>query len=164
MTVRGLWLAWCAVMLAALLMLLGRPQATAPATGTNRPAVAAPLTLPATPDSPLTSDAEQQLLASTPMWGPRAARSTNPGQAQYAPAPEPAWALTGIFLAQGQRVALLTYEQQARPAMQLRAGDRLPDGRRIVSIESDGLRLTQGHGRRAVGQWLPVNRSVPPPG
>ena len=159
MTVRVLWLGWCAVVLGVLLVLLGLPPPQAPDSPTPGPDPAG-LALPAPPLPAQVAEADLQLLAATPMWGPRAARPASAEAAASAAQPEPVWQLSGTYLAQGQRRAVLSYDKRDRPSQSLNVGDRLPDGSQILRIEADRVQLQDGKGRRAQVRWVAINRGL----
>lgn len=161
MSVRTLWtLAALCAALAVAWMALRTPPPVPKAEPRPPAQVVLPPLRSAAPD-PATALAE---LATSTMWGPRA-RRTDAAASAPGDAPEPAWYLSGVFGQAGQRVLVVRFEAQARPALQLRVGQRLPDGARIEKIEIDRVQVrpTAEAQRRPRLQWLPVNRGLPVP-
>lgn len=163
MTVRGFWALWAAVVLAALVWMLSDSTTPAPPTPAAAP-MAAPLpTLPGATNDPA---AHLAALAASTMWGPRAAQAAAGAASAATVVPEPAWVLSGTYAQGSQRVLLVHFEGQTKPPLQLRVGDRLPDGARLRAIESDRVLIQPPAGpsrRSAKPQWLPVNRGLPVP-
>lgn len=163
---------WSAAALLSLLLgawLLLRPWPVPPAL--VAPRSAAPPALPG--DGSAARDALQDAatqLATSTLWGPRPAVAAQAASA--AAAPEPLWRLQGVIEVGGQAPrALLHYDDNARPAQLLSVGDRLPDGRVLVAVSREGLRvrhtpasLRAAHkaapqqARPAQEEWLPLPR------
>lgn len=160
MSVRAIWTLAAACVAAALAWLLLQAPPPLPAAEPRPPARVA---LPAPPASVPDPAAALAELATTPMWGPRTPRIDAAASAASAAA-DPAWFLAGVYGLAGQRVVVVRFDGQARPALQLRVGQRLPDGARIAAIEIDRVQVrpTPGSGRPRK-QWLPVNRGLPLP-
>ncbi|MCG5500810.1 hypothetical protein [Ectothiorhodospira lacustris] len=151
-----LWRAWAALTLVLLVML----TLLLPAGDPISPRRSAPdglLELPVvwSPVDPAEARAE---LAVTTLWGPR---PTTGASIQAEPtSTAPAWFLSGVFMVQQQRHAVVAFEETAEEPLQLAVGEALPDGSVIVVIERDKLLI-----RRPDDQdldWLHVNTPVIP--
>jgi hypothetical protein len=159
MSVRGIWTLAAACAAAALAWLLLQAPPPLPVAEPRPPARVA---LPAPPASSPDPAAALAELAATPMWGPRTPRIEAPAAARAAA--DPAWFLAGVYGLAGERVVVVRFDGQARPALQLRVGQRLPDGARIAAIEIDRVQVRpKPGGGRPRTLWLPVNRGLPLP-
>ncbi len=139
MSPRQIWTG--TALLGALMALLMLTQAPAPAL---ERAPARPAQAPSLP--PLDGlDRRQQdqdaaaLLATSSLWGPRSAPAAA-AAVTAEPAP-PRWFIGGIYQVGNERRAVLHFEGNRQPAQQLRVGDSLPDGRRLVAVDRDGVTL-----------------------
>jgi hypothetical protein len=166
MNTRTVWAAAALSVVLFVAWLALRPPPLAPVAAARPPArvVLPPAPAPAPDAVPALAE-----LAASRMWGPRAARAGTAAASAASGAdvaPEPAWFLSGVYGPAGQRVLVVRYEAQARPALQLRVGQRLPDGARIETIDIDRVQVrpapAAGKGRPKL-QWLPVNRGLPVP-
>jgi hypothetical protein len=79
------------------------------------------------------------LLATSSLWGPRPTAPAAPASA--AELPPPRWFISGVYQVGSERRAVLHFEDNRAPAQQLRVGDNLPDGRRLVAVDRDGVTL-----------------------
>ncbi len=79
------------------------------------------------------------LLATSSLWGPRVQAAAVAASA--APAPPPRWFISGVYQVGSEVRAVLHYEDNRAPAQQLRQGDSLPDGRRLVALDRGGVTL-----------------------
>jgi hypothetical protein len=168
-SVRSLWRLWALLMLAVVLTWLMLQQQQ-PAQGTA-PVVAARqgARLPALAPLPRPIDPAPTVarLAQSTLWGPLAPRAAS-GATGVAEAAK--WSLTGYYERSGIRYVVVSFDQPAMASLQLRAGDRLPDGSRIERIEPDRLRVRApaAGGAAAPGSsWLPITPGLvtaPPKG
>lgn len=140
MSVRSLWRLW-ALLLAAVtlawLTLQERPaHDAAPVAAVRRSAP-----LPTLAPLPRATDPQTTVaqLAQSTLWGPIAPRAAS-GAAGTAEAPPPKWSLTGYYELAGTRYVVVSFDQPAMASLQLKVGDRLPDGSRIERIEPDRVR------------------------
>ncbi len=155
---RGLWPALAAVALSAAVLLLTEPPA-APAAP-----VQAAMPLPRLPAVPAAADPSPALalLATTTLWGPRPAAGAAAAAAAPPPPPEPRWRLSGTLWRQGQWRVVLQDDQRLAPTQILGTGDVLPDGRRVLEVRRDGVRLATAPAARRTRprpppeQWVDV--------
>lgn len=163
MTVRQLWRLWALLMVALVLAWLTLQPAPAPVSIVT-PRQAARLPAPAALPQPVDAAALVEALARSTLWGPPAPRAAAGGA--DAP-PPPQWQLTGYYEAAGRRHVVLSYEGQALPSKQLTVGDRLPDGRRLQTIEPDRVRVGAAPGRggqpSAPAGWIALTPGLPDP-
>ena len=162
MNVRSIW---TVAALCAALAVLWLALRTPPPVPKGEPRPSAQVVLP--PLASVASDSAPALaeLAKSTMWGPRATRTDSAASAP-GDAPDPAWFISGVYGQAGQRVLVVRYEAQVRPAQQLRVGQRLPDGARIEAIEIDRVQSRPASApgqRRPPQRWQPGNRALPVP-
>ena len=151
-----LWRAWTALTL-VLLLLLALLTPAGDAVSPRRSAPDGLLELPVV-WSPLDPAEARAELAATTLWGPRPSTGVSVQTDPILTAP--AWFLSGVFMVQQQRHAVVAFEQAEQEPLQLAVGEALPDGSVIVVIERDKLLI-----RRAEDQgldWLHVNSPVAP--
>lgn len=157
--VRSLWRVWALLLVAVLLAWLTLQQRPAP----DAAVVAATrqgARLPPLPSLPRPVDPAPVVarLAQSTLWGPVAPRSPS-GAAAAEKAPASKWSLTGYYALGETRYVIVSFDQAAMMSLQLKVGDRLPDGSRIEHIEPDRVRVRvrAPHGSAAPGsRWLPV--------
>jgi hypothetical protein len=161
MTVRQFWAAWAVAAVLMVLALMMRPLEPLPTLVAQRRA--APL--PPLPRPPPLADrrTEVEQLATSPMWGPLAAKA--PAAGASAPAEAPKWFISGVYRVGDQWRLVLHYERLAKPSAQLGVGDKLPDGSIVETIAADKVRLRVPRqpgagGPRFTHVWLAVNRGV----
>lgn len=127
--------------------------------------------LPALAPQPAPADPAPSLaaLSQSTLWGPLPQRAS--GAASAAEAPPPKWALTGFYERSGRRFVIVSFEQQVQPSQQLQVADKLPDGSRIVRIETDKVRVRRPapsapeEGAAAQSfEWIPITPGLPMPG
>lgn len=169
MSVRSLWRLWALLMVAVVLAWVvlqqqWREHDAAPVAATRQEA-----RVPALPPLPHPIDPAPTLaqLAQSTLWGPLVPRAAA-GATSVAEAPK--WSLTGYYERSGVRYVVVTFDQPAMASLQLKAGDRLPDGSRIERIEPDRLRVRTppvGGAAAPGSRWLPITPGMlitPPKG
>lgn len=139
MTPRQIWTGTGVIGVLLALLLLTQAPAPAP-----ERAPAAPAKPPALPQLDALDRREQDqqaatLLATSSLWGPRLAAPAAAASAAELPAPR--WFISGVYQVGTERRAVLHFEDNRAPAQQLRVGDNLPDGRRLVAVDRDGVTL-----------------------
>jgi hypothetical protein len=160
MNLRTIWTVAAAGVVAFVAWLWLKPPPPLPVAEPRPPARVALPPVPASAPDPALALAE---LSSSTLWGPRTPR-VDAAAAAASAAAEPAWFLAGVYGQAGQRVVVVRFDGQARPALQLRVGQRLPDGARIDAIEIDRVQVRPASARgRPRTLWLPVNRGLPLP-
>ncbi|MCD0420819.1 hypothetical protein LOC51_26680 [Rubrivivax sp. JA1024] len=125
--------------------------------------------LPRLPKLPPPDEAIEPLalLASTTMWGPRPVAGAASGAEE--PPPPPRWFFGGTMQLGRDWIAILAFEDGAAPTQMLKAGDRLPDGWRLVEVRRDGVRISAAaakrppHGGKAESRWIDLPRRQPNP-
>lgn len=162
MTVRSLWRLWALLMVAAALawlILLPQPGHDVPPVAATRQGARLPTLAPLPrPADPAPTVAR---LAQSTLWGPVAPRAAT-GAAGAAAEAAPKWSVTGYYALSGIRHVVVSFDPPTTAALQLKVGDRLPDGSRIERIEPDRVRARAGSalagdGAAAAGSvWLPV--------
>jgi hypothetical protein len=169
-SVRSLWRLWALLMLAVVLawpMLQQRAAHDSAPVAPTRQGARLP-TLAPLPRPPDPAPTVARLAQST-LWGPLAPRAAS-GAAGGAEAPAPKWSLTGYYARSGIRHVVVSFDQPAMASLQLKVGDRLPDGSRIERIEPDRVRVRApaADGATAAGsRWLAVTPGLvatPPQG
>lgn len=146
---------------AGMLALTEPPAAPAPPVAATLPVPR----LPAPPAPPATEEA-LALLATTTAWGPRpAAGGAAGGAAASAPAaPASKWRLSGTLWRGGQWRVVLQDDQRLAPTQILATGDVLPDGRKVLEVRRDGVRLAAATAalrqrpRPPAQEWVDVPR------
>lgn len=165
MTVRKLWRLWGLLLVALVLAWLvmqspgssGDVQTVRATRHAARLQALTPLPRPADPASSLAT------LSESTMWGPLPPRAAS-GVAGGAESPPPKWSLTGFYERSGKRYVVVSFEQQARPSQQLKVADSLPDGSRIIRIETDRVRVrSPAAGNAAAFEWIPITPGLPMP-
>ncbi len=152
LSVAAIWRLWLLCLGGYIAWLALAPQAPTRLVGArSAPAVNLP-----TPPAVLATSAALQELERSRLWGPRAA---SPASAAAAAEAAPSWFATGTYAVGAQRTLVVHFQDNARPAQQLRPGDRLPDGARLLAIEADRYQIRRA-GKRV---WQAVNRSAPLP-
>lgn len=137
--VQRLWTATALAALALAAWMLLRPLPSPPALVGLRAAAAPPLpSLPA-PERPELNEAAS-LLATSSLWGERvvavAAAASAPAELP------PRWWISGVITVPGKPSrALLHFENGREAARLLDVGDSLPDGRKLVEVRREGVRL-----------------------
>lgn len=118
---------------------------------------------------------ELQSLSKSTLWGQIPQRAAaGASDADSAEAAAPKWTLTGYYDASGKRYVVVSFEQQARPSIQLKLHDKLPDGSRIEAIEPDRVRVRAPRVSPQDGSpadensprgstWLPITPGLPLP-
>lgn len=172
MSVRALWRLWGLGLVAFVLAWLVLQNWLSPSEVQTVRAVRQSASLPALAPLPRMTDSGPDLaaLSQSAMWGPLPAPAAS-GAAQ-GEAPPPKWSLTGFFANSGRRFVVVSFEGQARPSLQLGAGDKLPDGSRIVRIDPDRVlvRVPSSAGEaegasspEPTSSWLPITPGLPMP-
>ena len=157
MNVRSLWRVWALLLVAVLLAWLTLQQRAAP----DAALVAATrqgARLPTLPPLPQPTDPAPVVarLAQSTLWGPVAPRSPS-GATAAEQAAAAKWSLTGYYALRGTRYVIVSFEQATMASLQLKTGDRLPDGSRIEHIEPDRVRVRAADDSAEPGwRWLPV--------
>lgn len=160
---RGVATALTVLLLSGAVLVLTDPPAPPPAP------VQAATPLPRLPAVPAVEDSSPALalLATTTMWGPRpAAGVAAAGVAAPAP-PASRWRVSGTLWRQGQWRLVLQDDERLAPAQILGAGDVLPDGRRVLEVRRDGVRLGTAPAARRTRprpppeQWVDVPARSP---
>lgn len=171
MSVRRLWRLWGLGLVAFVLAWLMLQDWLSPGEAQTVRAVRQASQLPSLAPQPRPADPAPYLaaLSQSTMWGPLPARAAS-GAGGVGEAPPPKWSVTGFFENAGRRYVVVSFEQQARPSQQLRVGDSLPDGSRIVQISRDRVRVqSPAPGAAAEGasppasHWLPITPGLPIP-
>jgi hypothetical protein len=134
-----LWTGTALLAFALVAWLLLRPlPAPPPLVGLRAAAEPALPSLPS-PDRPELNEAAT-LLATSTLWGERA---TAAAAAASAPAElPPRWWVSGVITVPGKPArAVLHFENGRQTARLLGTGDSLPDGRQLVEVRREGVRL-----------------------
>lgn len=171
MSVRKLWRLWGLVLVAVILAWLALQDAPSPNETPTVRATRQRALLPALAPSPRPADPAQSLatLSQSTIWGPLPSRAAS-GATSDGEAPLTKWSLSGFYETSGIKFVIVSFEQQARPSQQLKVGDKLPDGSRIVQIETDRVRVraptigavAEGASAPTSG-WLPITPGLPMP-
>lgn len=121
--------------------------------------------LPA-PPAPPAADEALALLATTTAWGPRpvAGGATAGAAANTPPTPASMWRLSGTLWRGGQWRVVLQDDQRLAPTQILATGDVMPDGRKVLEVRRDGVRLAAAPAtlrqrpRPPAQEWVDVPR------
>lgn len=169
MSVRKLWRLWALLMMVLVLAWLALQDSLSPdarVVAAQRPgARLPPIARPPRPVDPAPSLAA---LSQSTLWGPLPPRPSAGASGPDTDTPPSKWTLSGYFEHSGTRFVVVSFEQPVRPSQQLKLGDKLPDGSRIVKIEPDRIRVQpvkvgspEGTAAATTSGWLPITPGLP---
>ena len=111
------------------------------------------LNLPVT----IESDAALSVIAQTRLWGGGVGAGTAPLPTDEAPLTAPDWRISGVYSeGSGKNVALLSFDGlplAAQQQQQLRVGDKLPGGAKILAITPDRVCILLNGKKRSISTY-----------
>lgn len=108
-----------------------------------------PLAAPDIPDSVVAPDlsAALQVLADSPLFGKPVVITEDETP--------PNWRVSGAYQSGSARFVLISFDQDKRPPLELKAGDLLPSGDKIYSIDHEGICVLIGKSKKP--RRLPID-------
>jgi len=165
-----LWWGLAGLLFALVLLAYQWPVSIEPAQARARDfgAMALP-TLPATEEARL--DEQVSVVGRLPLFAVGSVESVAEGSSTVlqgiggTATGEANWRITGVFVVDSRALVVVTFDDPAKPPLELRVGDPLPSGELIQAIDGNGVFVQTAAGEKsiyramdAVGQEKPGNK------